>query len=119
MTKEEIIKDGCPLEPNCFETDAEETWYNVGLYHGATANPWISVKERLPEFDETILASYESAFLEITSRHKQDKSMSFLDKNGFVVQRNGGRCTGDIVHVDYWMPIPATPKEESEKNDTE
>lgn len=80
MTKEEIIKDGCLLEPNCFETDAEETWYNVVLYHGATANPWISVKERLPEFDETVLASYESAFLEITSRHKQDKSMPFLDR---------------------------------------
>lgn len=38
LTKEEIIEAGCPLEPACFETDREETWYNVGLYHGATAS---------------------------------------------------------------------------------
>lgn len=37
MTKEEIIKQGRPSEPYCFETDAEETWYNIGLYDGATA----------------------------------------------------------------------------------
>lgn len=39
MTREEIIKQGRPIEPNCFETDREEQWYNLGLYNGATANP--------------------------------------------------------------------------------
>ena len=40
MNREEIISKGAPVEPNCFETDREEQWYEVGLYEGATANPW-------------------------------------------------------------------------------
>lgn len=39
MTREEILKQGAPIEPNCFETDREEQWYKVGLYEGATASP--------------------------------------------------------------------------------
>ena len=45
MTREEIISKGTPIEPNCFETDREELWYKVGLYEGATANPWHSVSD--------------------------------------------------------------------------
>lgn len=48
MTQEEIIQQGAPVEPNCFETDREEQWYKVGLYEGATASPWHDVKEELP-----------------------------------------------------------------------
>ena len=43
MTKEEIITQGRPVEPNCFETDREEQWYKAGLYEGATASPWHSI----------------------------------------------------------------------------
>ena len=45
MTREEILKQGAPIEPNCFETDREEQWYKVGLYEGATASPWHSVAD--------------------------------------------------------------------------
>lgn len=45
MTQEEILKQGAPIEPNCFETDREEQWYKVGLYEGATASPWHSVAD--------------------------------------------------------------------------
>ena len=45
MTREDIINQGIPTEPNCFETDREEQWYKVGLYEGATANPWHSVAD--------------------------------------------------------------------------
>ena len=45
MTREEIINQGRPIEPNCFETDREEQWYSLGLYDGATANPWHSVAD--------------------------------------------------------------------------
>lgn len=38
MTSEEIISQGIPVEPHCFETDREEQWYNLGLYDGATAS---------------------------------------------------------------------------------
>lgn len=30
MTREEILKQGAPIEPNSFETDREEQWYKVG-----------------------------------------------------------------------------------------
>lgn len=49
MTQEEIISQGAPIEPNCFETDREEQWYKVGLYEGATVNQWHDVKEKLPK----------------------------------------------------------------------
>lgn len=45
MTREEIIRQGAPVEPNCFETDREEQWYKVGLYEGATASPWHSIAD--------------------------------------------------------------------------
>lgn len=45
MTREEILKQDAPIEPNCFETDREEQWYKVGLYEGATASPWHSVAD--------------------------------------------------------------------------
>ena len=37
--KEEIMQQGVPVEPNCFETDREEQRYKVGLYEGAMASP--------------------------------------------------------------------------------
>lgn len=111
MTQEKIIKEGRPFEPNCFETDNEELWYQIGLYDGATASPWISVKDKLPDTGEEVLVSYECAFLDISCRHSKDSGIPYLDTNGFVTERNGGKYTGDIVHVDYWMPIPEVPKE--------
>ena len=45
MTREEILKQDAPIEPNCFETDREEQWYKVGLYEGATVSPWHSVAD--------------------------------------------------------------------------
>ena len=45
MTREEIINQGRPTEPYCFDTDREEQWYSLGLYDGATANPWHSVAD--------------------------------------------------------------------------
>ena len=37
MTIEEIINQGRPTEPHCFDTDREEQWYSLGLYNGALA----------------------------------------------------------------------------------
>ena len=45
MTREEILKQGSPIEPNSFEAEREERWYRVGLYEGATASPWHSVAD--------------------------------------------------------------------------
>lgn len=45
MTREEIIRQGTPIRPYCFDTDREEQCYNFGLYDGATANPWHSVAD--------------------------------------------------------------------------
>ena len=51
MTREEIKKLNV-VEPNCFETDREKQWYEVGLKEGletADDSPrWISVEDDLP-----------------------------------------------------------------------
>lgn len=73
-------------------------------------SPWISVKDRLPDYDQDCVLSYENAFIEMGCRSTKESGIPYLDENGFVVMRNGCRYTGDIVHVDYWMPIPELQK---------
>lgn len=43
MFREDIINEGRPVEPYCFENDREELWYNIGLYDGATSDTWHNV----------------------------------------------------------------------------
>lgn len=90
--------------------------FEFGFYVGARwadehqKSPWISVKERLPDYEQDCVLSYENAFIEIGGRYTKESGVPYLDENGFVMKRNGGRYTGDVVHVDYWMPIPELPK---------
>lgn len=32
MEVKDIIKEGRPVEPYCFESDREETWYKIGIH---------------------------------------------------------------------------------------
>lgn len=43
MKKDEILKAGEPVRPYCHSNDLEEQWYCVGLFEGATADPWNKV----------------------------------------------------------------------------
>lgn len=79
MTREEIINQGRPIEPNCFETDREEQWYNVGLYDGASANQWHELTDRsvtmpngvdvLVRFEDGTIRRYEEDLPELLVTH--------------------------------------------------
>ena len=96
MTREEIISKGVPIEPNCFETDREEQWYKVGLYEGATANPWHSVKDgELPKSDGRYIVMAQNGFCHTCQYHTDDR---YWDTVGYQSD------------IKYWMEIPKLPK---------
>ena len=105
MTREEILKKGAPIEPNCFETEREEQWYKVGLYEGATASPWHSVTDGdLP--------------LKATNNNRVEFSIEvlvLLDKNRLAFGRYDYTYKSwyiglQKVHPTHWMEIPKLPK---------
>lgn len=112
MTRNEEIRQ----EALNWKTDDNEFIAQTAFEAGAKwadehqKSPWISVKDRLPDYEQDCLLSYESAFIEIGGRYTKESGVPYLDENGFVTKRNGGRYTGDVVHVDYWMPIPELQK---------
>ena len=104
MTREEIINQGRPTEPYCFDTDREEQWYNLGLYDGATANPWHSVADgELPSFDDIVLINCKEYGV-ITARY--DKGWEGVEIPLFY----SADCARTAEEVGYWMEIPQLPK---------
>lgn len=87
MTQEEILKHGRQVEPNCFETDREEQWYRLGLYEGATANPWNELTangRRIPDNADIIVRLEDG-----TIRRYEERLPDLL--------------------VTHWMEIPELP----------
>lgn len=104
MTQEEILKQGAPIEPNCFETEREEQWYKVGLYEGATASPWHSVADGdLPlkaKNNNRVEFSVEVLVLLDKNRHAFGR-YDYTYKGWYVgLQR---------VYPTHWMEIPKLP----------
>ena len=100
MTREEIINQGRPIEPHCFETDIEEQWYNLGLYDGATANPWHFVADGdLPEKTGSYLCSDGEESIVAFYSHVNGSFFNPLEKYG--------EDYNDLVK--YWMEIPQLP----------
>ena len=60
---------------------------------------WISVEERLPEDDETVLV--------ITSESEMEVCFYKTESKG-IFQRLGGLVL--IYNVTHWMPLPEAPK---------
>ena len=106
MTQEEILKQGAFAEPNCFETEREEQWYKVGLYEGATANPWHSVADGdLP--------------LKAKNNNRVEFSVEVLvrlDKNRLTFGRYDYTYKSwyvglQRVYPTHWVEIPKLPTE--------
>ena len=96
MTREEIIQQGRPVEPNCFETDREEQWYKVGLYDGAMASPWHkNIDSDLPKKSGRYLVMAQNGFCH-TCTYKADSR--YWDTIGYQSD------------IKYWMEIPKLPK---------
>ena len=89
MIQEEILKYGAPIKPNCFETHREERWYRVGLYEGATANPWneLTANVRRKPSNADILVRLKDGSI----RRYEERFPELL--------------------VTHWMEIPQLPKE--------
>lgn len=110
MTREEIIQRGAPVEPNSFETDREEKWYEVGLYEGATASTWHDVKDELPDINIPVLVLTYSGNVVTTSMYiPKDVNGNIL---GDKEWRGNSRFKRSITH---WMEIPQLPKKGSAK----
>ena len=96
MTQEEILKQGAPIEPNCFETEREERWYRVGLYEGATASHWHrNIDGDLPKKSGRYLVMAQNGFFHTC---KYEAGSRYWDTIGYQ---------SDIA---YWMEIPELPK---------
>lgn len=106
MTREEILKYGSPIEPNCFETEREEQWYKVGLYEGATANPWHSVADG----DFPLKAKNNNNRIEFSV-----EVLVQLDKNRLAFGRYDYTYKSwyvglQRVYPTHWMEMPELPK---------
>lgn len=96
MTREEILKQAAPIEPNCFETEREERWYRVGLYEGATANVWHKNRDGdLPKKSGRYLVMAQNGFCHTC---KYDADSRYWDTIGYQSD------------IKYWMEIPKLPK---------
>ena len=105
MNREEIIQQGAPVEPNCFETDREEQWYKVGLYEGATATPWHDVKEELPDINIPVLVLTHSGNVVTTSMYIP------RDVNGNILGDKEWKGNHAFKRsITHWMEIPQLPK---------
>ncbi|MFC2487129.1 MAG: DUF551 domain-containing protein [Alloprevotella sp.] len=105
MTREEIINQGRPSEPYCFETDREEQWYKAGLYEGAIATPWHDVKEELPDINIPVLVLTHSGNVVTTSMYiPRDANGNVLGdkewKGNYAFKRS----------ITHWMEIPKLPE---------
>ena len=106
MTREEIINQGRPMEPNCFETDREDQWHNLGLYDGATANPWHSVADS--DWPKLLKGDAEDMpFVVISKGGHQFFAYYDADEDGICDFYDDCDCPLD---VEYWMEIPQLPE---------
>ena len=66
---------------------------------------WVSVKERLPPFDEKVLCYYKE---KIDGRHEEGciSFALYYGENRFIVLDQHA-----FAHVIAWMPLPKPPKE--------
>lgn len=103
MTRKEIIQQGVPVEPNCFETDREERWYKVGLYEGATANPWHSVADGdFPKESKGDL--FNLTLLICMPNGRMFPAYYDIKENTFADEFN------EVIEIAYWLEIPKLPE---------
>lgn len=73
-------------------------------------NNWISVKDRMPEFGNQMVLTYESR-----------RGIIGVGYFGALGREVGwwNHCGCPANHITHWMPLPEPPKEESSCSKTE
>lgn len=108
MTRDEILNQGRPIEPNCFnrhrgewwrKVNKEELWYKIGLYDGASSKVWHSIADGdLPKKDGEYIILLDGR-AEIFKYNKDENYWTNAREKFYkdwLVQN-------DITH---WMEIP-------------
>ena len=104
ITREEILKQGRQVEPNCFETEREEQWYKIGLYEGAAANPWHSVADGdFPKESKGDL--FNLTLLICMPNGRMFPAYYDIKENTFADEFN------EVIEIAYWLEIPKLPIE--------
>jgi hypothetical protein len=67
---------------------------------------WISVKDRLPEFDKLILC-HDTQKTYIAFRHKENE----YNEHWQICENSCCLCNGCTGAITHWMPLPESPKE--------
>ena len=95
--------DCCYIRPIMTDMDDEITRLKAENDKLRKAQEWISVEDRLPEFDTDVLAAY---FEHHIKEYWVDKRIDFLDDETFELV--GSMWTeGEPTH---WQPLPAPPE---------
>ena len=90
-------KSKCPICKHFGGWDGEDFWCNLGLYDGATANPWHTVADGdLPKKSGGYLCSDGEEFI---VAYYSDESRCFHN----ILERYGADYND---WVKYWMKIP-------------
>ena len=71
-------------------------------------NEWISVKDRLPEYGECVLACVNGIWGNITFENAIQIAIC-SEKEGWIIE---GFFEFENPKIEYWMPLPELPKGE-------
>lgn len=83
-------------------SNVDENELSIRKHDAYHQSPWVSVKDRLPSVEKNLFGDVtHPSVLVITASHA----------GGVSVNRWNGREWLYVGDVDYWMPIPAIPKE--------
>ena len=79
-----------------------------------TASQWISVEDRLPEYQEKVLCFYENGFMGTAvfygiSADPHKSSNDFASYSHDYMTENS--------KIKFWMPLPEPPKENEDETD--
>ena len=104
--KEKLVEIFCSVlgvEPDFSNAEAMKFVEEL-ISHGVTVQEWISVKDRLPEYDQVVLC------------YKDDRGVR-IGKHMPATYADGVVAFKDLVRdyafgATHWMPLPLPPKGE-------
>jgi len=102
-TPEQMAKEYC--DQFCWNDPREEDAKDAFLVGYAAAQPkWISVKERLPDYNQDVL---------FCSIKYKDCFVGYRAELDAYVDPEGNGLTDDLIfkYYNFWMPLPEPPKE--------
>lgn len=105
-----------PIAPILGQNGVHYEWisFREDIDHQPTASQWISVEDRLPEYQEKVLCFYENGFMGTAvfygiSADPHKSSNDFASYSHDYMTENS--------KIKFWMPLPEPPKENEDETD--